>query len=32
MEFAYAKFDVDTVYKKLILNLCNFFKNLNFFF
>ena len=32
MEFANASFDDDTVKKKLILNLCNFFKNLHLFF
>ena len=32
MEFANASFDDDTVKKKIILNLCNFFKNLQLFF
>ena len=32
MEFANASFDGDTVQKKLILNLCNFLKNLHLFF
>ena len=32
MEYANASFDDDTVQKKLILNLCNFFKNLHLYF
>ena len=32
MKFADASFDDDTVQKILILNLCNFFKNLHLFF
>ena len=31
MEFADASFDDDTIKYKLILNLCNFFKNLRLF-